>query len=43
MRGRQIHGANIVATMLEHGMARLSAFNGGDFRRFSPTIEVVAG
>ena len=32
--GRQIHDANIVATMLAHGENRLLTFNASDFRRF---------
>ena len=39
--GRQVHDANIVATMLAHGERRLLTFNGADFRRFVPLIEVV--
>ena len=40
--GRQIHDANIVATMLAHGERRILTFNGADFRRFARLIEVVA-
>ncbi len=40
--GKQVHDANIVATMLAHGETRLLTFNGADFRRFSSVIEVVA-
>ena len=40
--GRQVHDANIVATMLAHGEHRLLTFNGADFRRFARLIEVVA-
>ena len=40
--GRQVHDANIVATMLAHGERRLLTFNGVDFRRFARLIEVVA-
>jgi len=40
--GRQVHDANIVATMLAHGERRLLTFNGADFRRFARLIEVVA-
>jgi predicted nucleic acid-binding protein len=40
--GKQIHDANIVATMLAHGETRLLTFNGADFRRFGSLIEVVA-
>jgi predicted nucleic acid-binding protein len=40
--GKQVHDANIVATMLAHGERRLLTFNEGDFRRFGSVIEVVA-
>jgi predicted nucleic acid-binding protein len=40
--GRQVHDANIVATMLAHGERRLLTFNAGDFARFGARIEVVA-
>jgi hypothetical protein len=40
--GRQMHDANIVATMLAHGEHRILTFNGADFRRFARLIEVVA-
>lgn len=39
--GRQVHDANIVATMLAHGVTKLLTFNAGDFRRFVPAIELV--
>ena len=39
--GRQIHDANIVATMLTHGERRLLTFNTADFRRFGEWIELV--
>ena len=39
--GKQVHDANIVATMLAHGETRLLTFNEGDFRRFGSLIEVV--
>ena len=32
--GRQIHDANVVATMQEHRLTRLVTGNPGDFRRF---------
>ncbi len=32
--GKQLHDANIVATMQEHGLTRLVTGNPGDFRRF---------
>ncbi len=41
--GRQIHDANIVATMLSHGERRLLTFNGTDFRRYGDRIELVNG
>jgi len=37
--GRQVHDANIVATMLENGIRRLLTFNLPDFRRFARIIE----
>ncbi len=40
--GKQVHDANIVATMLAHGETRLLTFNAADFRRFGPAIELVA-
>ena len=40
--GKQVHDANIVATMLAHGETRLLTFNTADFRRLVPLIEVVA-
>lgn len=39
--GRQVHDANIVATMLAYGERRLLTFNAGDFQRFSRLIEIV--
>lgn len=39
--GKQVHDANIVATMLAYGHTRLLTFNLGDFRRYEPLIEVV--
>ena len=40
--GRQIHDANIVATMLTHGEQRLLTFNTADFRRYSNRIVLVS-
>ena len=40
--GRQVHDANIVATMLAHGETSILTFNAADFARFAPTIIVVA-
>ena len=39
--GRQIHDANIVATMLVYEERRLMTFNVGDFRRYGDRIELV--
>lgn len=39
--GRQIHDANIVATMLAHGEHRLATRNEKDFRRYGDRIEIV--
>ena len=39
--GRQIHDANIVATMLAHGEHQLLTFNSADFQRFADSIEIV--
>jgi predicted nucleic acid-binding protein len=41
--GRQIHDANIVATMLAHGERKLLTFNAADFRRYDNRIELVEG
>ncbi len=41
--GRQIHDANIVATMLARGERRLLTFNTADFRRYGDRIELVEG
>jgi len=40
--GKQIHDANIVATMLAYGERRLLTFNTADFRRCADRIELVA-
>lgn len=39
--GRQIHDANIVATMLAHEERRLLTFNTSDFRRYGDRIELM--
>ena len=39
--GRQIHDANIVATMLAHGERRLLTFNQRDFRRYGARIDLI--
>jgi hypothetical protein len=38
--GRQVHDANVVATMLDCRVHRLLTFNGADFKRFVPLIEI---
>ena len=40
--GRQIHDANIVATMLAHQEYKLLTLNTSDFRRFGARIELVS-
>ena len=40
--GKQVHDANVVATMRVHGVRRLLTHNVEDFRRFEPEIEVVS-
>ena len=39
--GRQIHNANIVATMLAYGERKLLTLNAADFRRYEDRIELV--
>ena len=39
--GRQIHDANIVATMIAYGESRLLTFNTADFRRYGDRIGLV--
>ena len=38
--GRQVHDANIVATMLARDERRLLTINGRDFRRYGDRIEL---
>jgi predicted nucleic acid-binding protein len=38
--GKQVHDANIVATMLAHGLRRLVTHNTGDFARFGSLITI---
>jgi len=40
--GRQVHDANIVATMLTHGETELLTFNEVDFRRFGGLIQIIS-
>ncbi len=39
--GKQVHDANIAATMLAYGITRLLTFNAVDVRRFDSLIEVL--
>ena len=39
--GRQVHDANLLATMLEHGVGRLLTFNTADFQSFADVITLV--
>lgn len=41
LAGKQVHDANIAATMLAHGERRLLTLNGRDFRRFGNRLELV--
>ena len=40
--GKQVHDANIVATMLAHGVARVLTHNTSDFVRFAGVVTVLA-
>ena len=40
--GKQVHDANIAATMLAHGLTRLLTANPGDFSRFGSHIIVIS-
>ncbi|WP_373526954.1 hypothetical protein [Nostoc sp.] len=40
--GKQVHDANIVATMLVYGIPQLLTHNTGDFARFSGLITVLS-
>ena len=42
-KGRQMHDANIVATMLAYGERRLLTFNTADFLRYGDRVELVGG
>jgi predicted nucleic acid-binding protein len=41
MGGKQIHDANIVATMLEYKITHLFTLNTADFERFTPLITLI--
>jgi len=38
VRGKQVHDANVVATMRAHGVTRLATFNWSDLRGFEELI-----
>jgi predicted nucleic acid-binding protein len=42
VKGKQVHDANIVATMRANALSRLATFNAGDFARFEDEIAVEA-
>jgi len=39
--GKQVHDANVVATMLTHGIAGVVTFNADDFARFGRIVQVI--
>lgn len=39
--GKQVHDANLVATMLVHGVGTIVTMNAGDFARFARHVRVV--
>ena len=41
LAGKQVHDANIAATMLAYGERRLLTLNERDFRRFGDRLELV--
>lgn len=40
--GKQVHDANLVATMLVHGIAAIVTINVADFARFEPYVRLVS-
>jgi predicted nucleic acid-binding protein len=40
-RGKQVHDANVVATMLVHGVSTIVTMNTGDFTRFGRHVKLV--
>jgi predicted nucleic acid-binding protein len=40
--GKQVHDANLVATMLAHRLDRLFTYNAADFQRFAGVIRLVS-
>ncbi len=41
VRGKQVHDARLVATMLTHGVRFLLTFNGDDFQRYADLITII--
>jgi predicted nucleic acid-binding protein len=41
IRGKQIHDANIVATMKRYGIRLLLTHNTADFTRYTPEIDIL--
>jgi len=41
VRGKQVHDANVVATMLAHGIPQILTHNVGDFARYSELVAVL--
>jgi hypothetical protein len=41
IQGRQVHDANIVATMLRYGIQWLLTHNTADFTRYTPDIQLL--
>ncbi|NJR12675.1 type II toxin-antitoxin system VapC family toxin [bacterium] len=41
-QGKQVHDANLVATMLANGINQLLTLNDADFKRFSGQIHLVS-
>jgi len=40
VKGKQVHDANVVATMLATGISRLATLNASDFQRFEDEISL---
>ena len=40
-RGKQVHDANVVATMLVHGVRAVVTMNTGDFARFEGHVSLI--
>lgn len=42
VRGKQVHDANVIATMRAHGISRLATLNLSDFERYEDLVSVEA-